>query len=173
MLGLGASHLALTAHDPTEFNTRALTHRVEAIRLLNKALSIPAKSGYEGDARFATFMVLIFQSACMPDGLVDFMTMLRGCIWQGHANSSQSLFSIFAEDEHLVTMEEMVKDLKFEPMNDEGLEGMMSSLQYLEPFCKLGVERRYLAMLTQSVQRAGESAHLGKISIKYSILSLF
>jgi hypothetical protein len=171
MLGLGASHLALTAHDPAEFNTRALTHRVEAIRLLNQALSIPPGDRYEGDARFATFLVLIFQSACMRDGLVDFLLMLRGCIWQGHANSAQSLFSMFEQGEHLMTMEMMVKDLKIDSSEHEDLVGMMASLLCLEPFCERGVEKAYLNMLIESVERAGQSPQLGKFFEMSSLYS--
>jgi hypothetical protein len=56
MLALGASNLALTTSSSADLANRAIAHRVEAVKLLNKALSRPATSREEADARFAAFM---------------------------------------------------------------------------------------------------------------------
>lgn len=77
MLGLGASHLGLLT--PTDYNKVALKHRVTAIRELNSHLSQPNISKSGGEAAFAAILVLTFQSSYMADGMVDFLTMVRGC----------------------------------------------------------------------------------------------
>lgn len=56
MLALGASNLALTTASSAELANKAIAHRVEAVKLLNKALSRPATCREEADARFAAFM---------------------------------------------------------------------------------------------------------------------
>lgn len=77
MLGLGASHLGLLT--PVDYNKVALKHRVTAIRELNSHLSQPNLSKSGGEAAFAAVLVLTFQSSYMADGMVDFLTMVRGC----------------------------------------------------------------------------------------------
>jgi hypothetical protein len=77
MLGLGASHLNLRI--PKKFNTQALAHRSRAISSLNSVLSKQNITQAEGDAAFATVLALTFQSSYLPDGMVDFITMVRGC----------------------------------------------------------------------------------------------
>jgi hypothetical protein len=77
MLGLGASHL--TIHACGDYSSHALTHRVQAIKSLNSVLSRPNLSQEDGDAAFATIMSLTFQSSYMPEGMFDFVSMVRGC----------------------------------------------------------------------------------------------
>ncbi|KAK3316085.1 hypothetical protein B0H66DRAFT_560330 [Apodospora peruviana] len=76
MLGLAASHLSLYGAD---YKSQALSHRVKAIQSLNKSLSNPCSSLAEGDARFAAILALAFQASCMPDGMNEFLSMIRGC----------------------------------------------------------------------------------------------
>lgn len=78
MLGLGASHLSLIS--PRGFGQAALKHRVMAIKSLNQLLAQPQLSDAAGEAAFGASMSLLFQSAYMPDGMVDFFTMIRGCM---------------------------------------------------------------------------------------------
>jgi hypothetical protein len=106
MLGLAASDLALTSSNPLDFNSSALAHRVQAVRLLNRAVSTPLKDRYEADARFATLMVLTFQSACMPAALTDFLTMRRSCVVHGfQVDEMESYFVSFMRDNHSATMD--------------------------------------------------------------------
>ncbi|KAB5583113.1 hypothetical protein GE09DRAFT_290824 [Coniochaeta sp. 2T2.1] len=93
MLGLAASSLSLSLSPPhtisrstttapettTAYTTPALHHRLTSIRLLNASLSSPCSSPQEGTARYATMMALTFQSSYMPDGMLDFVVMTRGC----------------------------------------------------------------------------------------------
>lgn len=77
MLALGASHLGLLSN--VDYQNVALKHRVRAIEELNQHLSNPNLSMPAGDAAFGAIMALTFQSAYMPDGMTDFLTMIRGC----------------------------------------------------------------------------------------------
>lgn len=77
MLALGASHLSLVS--PSGYEKAALKHRVTAIKTLNEHLSKPNLSIPEADAAFGAMLNLTFQAAYMADGLVDFLTMIRGC----------------------------------------------------------------------------------------------
>lgn len=77
MLALGASHLTLCTS--ANFSSQALSHRVKAIQSLNKMLSKQTFTKAEGDAAFATLLTLTFQSSYMPEGMLDFIAMVRGC----------------------------------------------------------------------------------------------
>jgi hypothetical protein len=77
MLGLGASHLSLLT--PSGYEKAALKHRVLAISALNKHLAKPGLTNRDAEAAFGAMLNLTFQSAYMNDGLIDFLTMVRGC----------------------------------------------------------------------------------------------
>ena len=77
MLGLGASHLGMLT--PSGYEKAALKHRVTAISALNKHLTKPHFTQQDAEAAFGAMLNLTFQSAYMSDGLIDFLTMVRGC----------------------------------------------------------------------------------------------
>ena len=77
MLGLGASHISILS--TADYGKAALKHRVAAIKALNEHLSKPDLSMHEAEAAFGAIIALTFQSAYMPEGLMDFLTMVRGC----------------------------------------------------------------------------------------------
>lgn len=164
MLALGASHLSITTE--SDLNSQALAHRVEAVNLLNKALARPAVSKEEADARFAAFMILTFQSSCMADGIFDFLTMLRGCMFQGkHVRLTDSAFSAFVgENNHLATMEERFTDAQLETLDTKTLGEAVASLAALLPLCETEVELRYHKLLTNIVTFAYTSPKAGKCS---------
>lgn len=92
MLGLGASHLGLLT--PNDYKKVALKHRVTAIRELNSHLSKPNITKAGGEAAFAAMLVLTFQSSYMADGMVDFLTMVRGCKFNLIRVNISSLFRL-------------------------------------------------------------------------------
>ena len=77
MLGLGASHLGML--NKGTYVQEALNHRVKAIKLLNEFLNQGYKTQADADAAFGAVLTLTFQSAYIPDGLADFLSMIRGC----------------------------------------------------------------------------------------------
>ena len=76
-LGLGASHLNLLVDD--DYSNAALQHRVAALSSLNRHIKKPGLSMADADAAFAAMLSLTYQAAYMPDGMMDFFTMTRGC----------------------------------------------------------------------------------------------
>ena len=79
VLGLGATHLTVTGAG--DHSKAALHHRVTAITALNERLPRAHLSQADADAAFGAMLSLTFQAAYMPDGMVDFLTMIRGCKW--------------------------------------------------------------------------------------------
>jgi len=77
MLALGAQHL--TTCTDKDYTSQALAHRVQAIKGLNSQLSKANPSMSEGDAAFGAVMSLTFQSSYIPDGMIDYISMIRGC----------------------------------------------------------------------------------------------
>jgi hypothetical protein len=77
MLGLAASHLMMTSTSQLTFP--ALSHRVQAMKGLNVALSKPPECAEESDAILATCWALAFQTSYIGDSVEEFLAMLRGC----------------------------------------------------------------------------------------------
>lgn len=77
MLALGAAHLTLCT--TANYSSQALSHRIQAIQSINKMLSRPSFTRHDGDAAMGTLLALVFQSTLMPEGMLDFAAMVRGC----------------------------------------------------------------------------------------------
>jgi hypothetical protein len=165
ILGLGASHLALATEDSKDAQEQALAHRIKAVKGLNEAFLKPVISKYDADARFATLMNLTFQSACITDGLADFMTMLRGCVLQGAiCGGMNTSFKAMAWDKHIDIMSERFGDLELSStaMDTKQLDGGMASLMALDEYCVHAVEKQYLAMLKSLVTESYNSPKMGE-----------
>jgi hypothetical protein len=78
MLALSASDLASKQPLSPDLPRLALTYRCKAITSLNAAISKPLSSYEECNAMLATCYSLLFQSVLMPDGLIEYMTFIRG-----------------------------------------------------------------------------------------------
>ena len=78
ILALGASHLTRVASGE-DYTTQAIVHRGHAIEGLNKALNKTDRTYGESDAMLAACYALTFQASHMGDGMIDFITMVRGC----------------------------------------------------------------------------------------------
>jgi hypothetical protein len=83
MLALSASDIARTQPSPQELTCIAMTHRIKAITSLNNSVSLGIQSFEQGNAMLAACYVLVSQSAFIGDGLVEYMTFLRGCFVVG------------------------------------------------------------------------------------------
>ncbi|KAH7161355.1 hypothetical protein EDB81DRAFT_784547 [Dactylonectria macrodidyma] len=146
MLALGASHLDLIS--PSGYKKAALKHRVIAIKSLNGHLSKPNLSVQEAEAAFGAMLNLTFQAAQIADGLVDFLTMIRGCFLIGiHTlpNIEMSLFSTIARTTYIKRVQELVHDVS----TDQQLNGIIAREFYqstvqLSPLCKSVPELRFL-----------------------------
>jgi Fungal specific transcription factor domain/Fungal Zn(2)-Cys(6) binuclear cluster domain len=160
MLALGASHLELMSN--ADFKQQALQHRVQAINLLTRALATPIANKTDADARFAAFMALTFQSSCMRDGYMDFLSILRGCVLQGAPLDDESLFANFISHRHLEEMRRRIPTMRMSPPYEREIGPGKSSLAALEPFCIGEVEKQFHTLLSDVVPNAITNPTLGK-----------
>ncbi|KAF4446529.1 Sterol uptake control protein 2 [Fusarium austroafricanum] len=148
MIGLGASHLGLLT--PSGYEKAALKHRVIAIRALNKHLAKPGLTNRDAEAAFGAMLNLTFQSAYMDDGLIDFLTMVRGC-WlvgtQSKVDMDDGIFKTFGRVSYLERVKELIQvDEASNYYLDKMIaEGFCQSVQRLGPLCYSVAELQYIA----------------------------
>ncbi|CAF3505712.1 unnamed protein product [Fusarium graminearum] len=148
MLGLGASHLGLLT--PSGYEKAALKHRVVAIGALNKHLTKAIFTQQDAEAAFGAMLNLTFQSAYMTDGLVDFLTMVRGC-WlvgtQPSVNLDSTIFKTFGRVSYLDKIKAIVRedDQSNHYLDRAIAEGFCQSVQRLGSLCRSVPELQYLA----------------------------
>jgi hypothetical protein len=150
MLGLAAwslDHHSLALAGPPSYSPAALSHRVAAIRLLNGSLSKPCSCPEEGTARYATMMALTFQSSYLPDGMLEFVAMTRGCHVVAHTamggTFEMSPFGVFSREGHVDACRrlgprpalEVDQKGDLELLSEEVAEGLLSGLSDLAMLC--------------------------------------
>ncbi|ROW03078.1 hypothetical protein VMCG_05762 [Cytospora schulzeri] len=161
ILGAAASHLSLTSSD--NYASQALAHRVTSIQALNSALSRPAASAAEADARFVTMFMLVYQSSYIPDGMYEFLSMLRGCylvadikgtVWsprfhdfkpRSHGDAVASLNSGDNHGAHSLLDRSLV-------------DGFLGSMILLAPLCTTPAELKYHSAIQDTMARSIVSA---------------
>ncbi|KAL0941737.1 C6 zinc finger domain-containing protein [Colletotrichum truncatum] len=164
MLGLGASHLELcSATTGAASSSQALGHRVKAIQALNARLSSPGLSKVDGDAAFAAMMALTFQASYMPEGMYDFISMVRGChvvAMKAMPSFEDSAFRTFSREEHVYNFKQQLSTNG----SSEGLGsvqgdarlgvlvGFIENLAALAPLCGSVLEVEYLAEIRRVIQ---------------------
>ncbi|KAF5008951.1 hypothetical protein FDECE_4814 [Fusarium decemcellulare] len=172
MLGLAASHLSMS--NITDYSSDALSHRVRAIKLLNTALSKPCSSKAEADARFATIMALTFQSSYMPEGMVEFLVMLRGCTVVSDSALlclEESVFAGFSADTHNERVLSLNPDDVVDVQYVELLRGGLDSIVGMRPICQSILQVRYLILL-ERILKLGQGSPVSaftEMCISYSI----
>jgi hypothetical protein len=172
MLGLGASHLNIYGGN---FSSQALAHRIKAIQCLNKALCKPPRSTAEGDARFAAMFALAFQASCMPEGMPEFMAMVKGChviATTSMLTFHDSLFSTFTQQGYSDSVRRIIgtAPIDLDPEQEALLEGFLESLHALAPLCTSPLEVRFLASTERVVNVARVSAAEGQSLLDHPTL---
>ena len=160
MLGLAASHLNLYNGGCA---SQALAHRVKAIQLLNQSLSKPCTTAAEGDARFGAIMALTFQASCMPEGMNEFLSMVRGCrviAETGMLSFDQSLFSSFSEEGYSESVRKLTgsSPVVLDPNQEALFDEFIVSLRALAPLCTSPLEIKFLATTERVVKMVKTSA---------------
>ncbi|TGO65597.1 hypothetical protein BOTNAR_0077g00240 [Botryotinia narcissicola] len=140
MLALSASDLI---SDPTASTSSrnhtctAIHHRIKAIASLNTAISSGVNSFEEGNAMLATCFILLFQSTLISDGLVEYMTFIRGTIAIATCMGSQQIKFIFHELWGKQGVNSMDLALQQSPLiNGELAKSACRSIESLLPLCK-------------------------------------
>ncbi|KLP16142.1 uncharacterized protein LW94_13830 [Fusarium fujikuroi] len=134
MLAVGASHLGLC--NGTDYNSDAISHRVQAIKSLNSALSAPCQTKEEGDAQYATLMALTWQSSYMTDGMQEFLSMLRGCTIVFKSSVFQfedSLFRMFSTEGHVQRVNDINNGFDKGLSDHEAIDAGIASIKAIAP----------------------------------------
>ncbi|PQE26409.1 C6 zinc finger protein [Rutstroemia sp. NJR-2017a BBW] len=97
MLALSASNLVAngTPTESPDMLCTAIAHRLKAISSLNQAISTGINSFEQGNAMLATCFILLFQSTMIADGLVEYMTFIRGTIAVGTSMGMKRMKFLF------------------------------------------------------------------------------
>lgn len=166
VLALGASHL--TAHGNQDYSTQALNHRIQAISLLNAQFENPPTNAMEADALFGAVICLTTQTTLLPDGMQEYLTMIRGAsiVMQTVVPSQErSLFARATSDEHMKTLLELASD---ESRDFTQLEEFAASLANLKLLCTKAHEQMHQEWMEKVVQAMYVSAREGKSSLLIS-----
>ncbi|OJD14758.1 hypothetical protein AJ78_04932 [Emergomyces pasteurianus Ep9510] len=121
VLSLGASHSALL-HPQSRYRTDAVIHRGLALAGLRELISRDRHSDVELDVLLAICYSLLFQSAEMADGLIDFISMMRGCALitgQILHTGSSSVFCLNPENFLQYITRQLPKISSLEPLSME------------------------------------------------------
>ena len=133
ILALGASHLdrAALTNDHT---TSIIVHRGHAIKGLNEALTKTDRTSEESDVMLATTYALTFQASYMGDGLIDFITMVRGCALVTEKIRKEGIETAFRLESGSLggDMEARLREIM--RVDQAVLEAGVVSLQSLTPF---------------------------------------
>jgi hypothetical protein len=166
MLALAASHLSALLSDDAQ--QEAVLHRITAMRSLNAALSIPAKSRMEKDARMAAALALTFQSAHLPNAFGEFLTMVRGCFLIGSEEGFEdpsSAFYAFRAGSHLEVMQERLTTATMSPCNKQVIDAGVASIEALQPLCVSEIEKWLCGALLQILQWAYDYPQKGMLCL--------
>lgn len=160
MLGLAASHLGLYTGAESQ---NAIAHRVKAIAGLNESLGRPCSSPAEGDARFGTIMALTFQASCMPEGMMEFLSMTRGCniiASTGVIDFSKSLFRDFTAEGYTESVRRLIGSdgLSLDSHQAKSFDDFLVSLRNLGPLCSSTLEVKFLAATERVMKQSRFSA---------------
>ncbi|KAH6688349.1 C6 zinc finger protein [Plectosphaerella plurivora] len=143
ILGLAACDLAEQEHEPFLLQL-AMGHRVKAIRAIKKALAeMPRRSVAhdEANALIATCFALTFQSVTFDDGMVEFMTFIRGIIIVGMQMWMRGLRPMFANlvgSDASAVLRPYMADLPL--IDKEWAEMATTAVEGLRPLCRSSVE---------------------------------
>ncbi|PNP86460.1 hypothetical protein FNYG_00162 [Fusarium nygamai] len=173
MLALGASHLGLC--NGTDYNSDAISHRVKAIKSLNSALSTPCQNKEEGDARYATLMALTWQSSYMPDGMQEFLSMLRGCTIVSKCSIFQfedSAFRMFTTEGHVQRVEDINNGFDIGLFDYEAIDAGIASIKAIAPLGQSTLEISLVAAL-QSILEMSRTTCVGAFGAVCRAYQLF
>ena len=135
MLAVSASDIA-RSRSASQLTHAALAYRIKAVTSLNTAMSLGIQSFEQGNAMLATCYILFVQSTLIDDGLVEYMTFIRGCIIVGLQMLAKDMKFIFHSmwgDENIATLS---PGLKSAPLIDpHAVKAACTSLDRLKHLC--------------------------------------
>ena len=163
LLALGASHLTRTAPG-VDYHTQAIAHRGHAIEGLNKALTKTDRFHGDADAMLAACYALTFQSSYMADGLLDFLTMIRGCAlvtWKVQEEGEPTAFNV-ESDVHLRIMNPRLDHL---PVVDRAIAtAAINALTEVQPILRTPMAHSFHRALLNCVISLQQSSRAGYLN---------
>jgi hypothetical protein len=162
MLGLAASEITTTPALASNLTYSAISHRVQAIRGLNRAVSEGIDTAEKGNAMLATCYALSFQAVLIEDGLSEFMSFIRGLILVAMnmgCKRLKFLFHTFMGEEQLA---KMGPHLGGSPnINPALIDAACNSLEAFAPLCQQDYEKGFHASLTKTARALYTSSREG------------
>lgn len=171
ILALGASHLTRVAPGE-DYTTQAIVHRGHAIEGLNKALNKTDRTYGESDAMLAACYALTFQASHMGDGMIDFITMVRGCALVTEKVKQEGLTTAFniERDSHLDMIGPRLQDLP--DVESDIVASGLSALAELQYLLESYTEHQFHAALVNVLLSLQQSPQAGYINFMY-LYSIF
>ncbi|KAL1971058.1 hypothetical protein VTN77DRAFT_9 [Rasamsonia byssochlamydoides] len=162
ILSLGATHLTLVAPRGRDYTAAAILHRGKALRGLNEMLEKEDCTCQELSTMLATCFALTFQAHYMPDGLLDFAVMVRGCaLISGRLRERYSNSTIFdmRHEKHKLYVMEKTKTL---PMLDVNvLHRYLETLELVQPLLQDEAHHQFYGALVDTLNALRQSSPLG------------
>lgn len=162
MLGLSASDISVTPTMTSDLTCSAMSHRVQAIKSLNQALSNGLHTAEEGNAMLATCYALLFQSVLIDDGLSEFMSFLRGILVVASnmgCKRMKFLFHSFLGSEQFAMMEPHLDGAP--GLNPELVDAACRSLEAFSSLCQQNYEKIYHDTLLKTARALFTSSREG------------
>jgi hypothetical protein len=165
MLGLSASDLTTKITQTSALACSAMTHRVQAIKSLNRALSKGLHTFEEGNAMLATCYVLIFQSVLLDDGLAEYMSFIRGVVLIAQNMGCKRMKFLFHSFLGMDALAQMDPHLKEGPeINPGPVNAGCKSLEAFGPLCQRDYEKNFHGSLLKTARALYTSSRNGKKS---------
>jgi len=151
MLALAAQDLANTTPPSKELTRTALTYRVKAITSFNQAITQGSVSLEMSNAMIGACFSLLFQSVMIEDGLIEYMTFIRGVIAVAIHMGENGINFLF---KNMFNQTEIVQsELKDAQLIDPDLaRAACRSLEKLGPLIKNSKEIEYFGHLLSAAR---------------------
>lgn len=173
MLALAASELSLADLHTSPSNSltlhyTSLHYRSKAVTSLSRAIQRGIPTSAEGNAMLATILSLIFQSTFIADGLVEYMTFIRGSIVVSKQMGMQGLAIIFKTDESRMPEPKGMGEIDRAPkLQPDVIRGAIESLDLCEVLCKTDLERRVWTTVWEAAGLLEHSSSQGKLTCSF------
>jgi hypothetical protein len=162
ILGLSASELMIKEPNLVTF---AVTHRLKAIKSIKKTLAdVPKGEMFEeGNALMATCFALAFQSVQLDDGMVEYMTFIRGIIMtaiQMWCKGTKFMFHNFFQEDQIAILKPLMEQVPV--INKEWTDMAVTGIQALRPLCKHPVEIEHHGLILKIAETLYTSPFAGE-----------
>ena len=176
MLALSASELTLkdrrnSSASAVMFHHTSIYHRSRAVSSLRRATQRGILTSAEGNAMLATILILLFQSTYIADGLLEFMSFVRGAIVVSAQMGNQGLAVLF---QNTKKKGDQFRDGEIEDdpplLQHEVTWGSVKSLKFVAELCHTKLEKRVWRTLIDAATSMQSSTARGLFDSNWFIL---